>query len=390
MRNFFKRIFKNNSTSSPASQAFANLGLVIFSEGSAYWNTFKPIIEALSRRNAHFSYITLDKNDPAFEIDSQFMKCVFLGRPSFAYAKFIMQKANVMLSTTPNIGTKGYPLQRPQLVKCLAHVFHSVADGSYYHKGSLDNYDVVLMVGDFAERGIREIEASRGLQRKICLAMGLPYLDELAKKVVQQETEKNKENRQTILLAPSWGQKSFLSAYGHEWIRYLAERDYSIIIRPHPQSKISEADMLEKMRDAFSSHKNIYFDDAIDGSASLAAADVLVSDNSSIRFDYAFTYCRPVITLEVPKQSLDAYEWSAMRYHWDAEVEKSLGDSIAWGDYSSTEIGPKLHDCLTRVKQLDPPSIMRLRDRYIANYRRSGEAIAEWAIETCLAMKNEK
>lgn len=384
MRDLVSRLFKGKSNSPSDSKAFENSGLVVFSEGAAYWNTFKPIIEALVRRNFSFIYITMDKNDPAFAVDSPFIKAVFLGGPVFAPAKFATQKAKVMLATTPNIGTRGYPLPRPQFVGCMAHIFHSVADGSLYHKGSLDNYDVVLTIGNFAEKGIREIESLRGLKRKDCVALGLPYLDVLAENAAQQAAPKKEEGQPTILMAPSWGKKGFLSVYGHEFIRQLAEKGYNIIVRPHPQSKISEAEMLDEMKLELAPYKNVHIDEEIDGTVSMAAADVLISDNSSIRFDYAFIYCRPVITLEVPAQNFDVYERADMKYNWETDVEKELGAVIPWGEYSSEALGPKLDESLKALKQLEASKIETIRDNYIANYRGSGDAIAAWAIEACL------
>jgi len=38
--------------------------LVFYSEGSHYWNTFKPVLDELVRRMVPCRYLTSDENDP--------------------------------------------------------------------------------------------------------------------------------------------------------------------------------------------------------------------------------------------------------------------------------------------------------------------------------------
>ena len=123
--------------------------ILMFSEGRSYYYTFKPVIDAFLRRGVPFSYITMDVEDPALTIENDLMNSRYIGTGSAAFARAAGRRADIMLSTTPNIGTPGFPMPRPRRVTNLAHICHGVGDIAMYQKGSLDHYDAVLMVGDF-------------------------------------------------------------------------------------------------------------------------------------------------------------------------------------------------------------------------------------------------
>lgn len=153
--------------------------IIIFTEGKMYWNTFRPIVEALLKRNVSFSYYTMDINDPCLKIDEPNMNNCYIGNGNRAFAKISKLKADVVLSTTPNIGTKGYPISRSKSIKKLVHVFHAFDDLATYHRNSLDSYDAVLLVGEFEKAIIRKLEKLRGLPTKELFEAGLPYFDVL-------------------------------------------------------------------------------------------------------------------------------------------------------------------------------------------------------------------
>ena len=143
-------------------------GIALFSEGRNYWETFREIVDELIRRRVHFAYYTMDLHDPALLIDSEFMHArLFDVKKVASFQKLAKIKARTLLTTTPNIGTPGYPLARPAGVERLVHMFHAFADISDYHVGSLDCCDTVLSVGPYQEKPIREVERARGLKPKV-------------------------------------------------------------------------------------------------------------------------------------------------------------------------------------------------------------------------------
>lgn len=344
--------------------------IVLFSEGKIYWATFKPIIEALVANKVKFRYYTLDIEDPALTIENDFITPKFLGDGVFSLFRWYQIKADILLSTTPNIGTPGYPLKRHDSVKRLVHVFHSINDISAYEKGSLDHYDEVILVGNFQEKSIRQIEKTRDMPEKKLISLGLPYLDEL----VENKTEQNKtDETNTVLIGSSWGSKGCLQSYGTEFIKKIAFAGYHVIVRPHPQSLKTENHLLTKYKKELKNFSNVIWDETISPSPSMNSADILISDTSSIRFDFSFVYEKPVITLDIKSEEMPGYEREDL-------------DEI-WTDTASTEIGfvierENIENIASYVEraltEFSNDKISVFRDSTVKNYGECGKHIAEY------------
>ena len=148
LKSFFYRLIRKPTPEELESLKNASPDIAIFSEGKNYWGTFREIVDELIDRKIHFGYYTMDLHDPALLIDSDYIHAkLFDHRKVASFHKLSNIKAKVLLATTPNIGTGGYPVKRSPHVMKMIHVFHAFADCSAYHIGSLDNYDTVLTVG---------------------------------------------------------------------------------------------------------------------------------------------------------------------------------------------------------------------------------------------------
>ena len=378
LKSFFYRIVSGKGGGDHSRITTADLNsIAIFSEGKNYWNTWRLIVEELIARKVHFAYYTMDLHDPALLIDSEYMHSRLHDKnKSVSYHKLSNIKADILLATSPNIGTPGFPIRRSPNVKKMAHVFHAFADISAYHKGSLDNYDVVLTVGPHQEKYIREVEAARCIKPKTLLPVGLPYFDAQYLALTNNQSIKHSDIR-TILVAPSWGAKGCLKEYGIGFVKELAEAGYDIIVRPHPQSYIAEPEYIAKCQAETARYKNVVWDGETIGSVSMEKSDLLISDTSSIRFDYAFLYGKPVITLDIPKTSQQEY---------DGVYQKTQ-----WGDDAASKIGCVLnHDSigsiLAEVKRLastvrlgsSSSTLLAFRNETISNLGASHKAIVAY------------
>jgi CDP-glycerol glycerophosphotransferase (TagB/SpsB family) len=99
-----------------------------------------------------------------------------------------------------------------------------------------------------------------------------------------------------------------LSRYGERLLSPLAATGWRIIVRPHPQSRVSEAAVLERLAKRYAGAPNLEWDYARDNVGTLSRADVMISDFSGVVFDYVFLFDKPVIYV---KQGLDLRPYDA-------------------------------------------------------------------------------
>ena len=280
--------------------------IIIYGEDKRYYNVFKPIIEELINLEIPTIYYSSSYDDKIFEIKSDFLKSEFIGTGNKAYAKLNFIEADICLMTTPNLDV--FQLKRSKGVKKYVHITHSSAETSTYCLYSLDFFDVVFLNGEHQIRDIRELENKRNTIIKDLYVVGNPYLDELSK--MKETITKENNNKKTILIAPSWGMNCLFRRFGENLLDNIVNSDYNIIIRPHPQSLISDKDIIDKFQNRYKYKNNVEWDFNRVNIYSLSKADIMISDFSGVIFDYAFLFEKPVIipSFTFDKRGTDAIE----------------------------------------------------------------------------------
>ena len=264
---------------------------VIYNEGRQYWNTFKPVVEDFEKRGLPLVYYTSAKDDPVFDQTWQYVKPEFIGEGNKAYARLNLMEADVCLMTTPGLDV--FQLKRSKGVKHYCHVVHMINDATTYKRYGLDYYDSVLLSGEWQGEDIRYLEKLRGLPPKQLVTVGCSYLD------VQKERLASLapvgEHPFTVLVSPSWGASGLLSLYGEKLLDPLAKTGWNIIVRPHPQSKVVEKELIARLQAEYNKNNNIIWDFDPDNIVSISKADIMISDFSSITLDFAFLRNKPFL-----------------------------------------------------------------------------------------------
>lgn len=279
---------------------------VIFSDSKRYWNVFCPVCNELEKRCIKTEYWTMSADDPALGEKYKYINCVYIGNGNSAFAKLNMMNANICLSTTPGLDV--YQWKRSKRVKHYVHITHDVCSVTAYRMFGIDFYDAVLLPNHFIESELRELERKRGLAPKEVTVVGSTYMDGL--RIQYEKYRKNNNLRDdgiSILVAPSWGESSLLNRYGEVFIDALIETGYTVIIRPHPQSFISDFHLIEALKKKYSSNKKIIWNEDNDNFEIMSKSSILISDFSGIIFDFAFTFGRPVIYADT-KLDLSPYD----------------------------------------------------------------------------------
>jgi hypothetical protein len=297
-----------------AAVSLARKAYVIYCEGRQYWNVFKPILDEFEKRQTELCYLTSAQDDPVFTTDYHYIKSEYIGEGNKAFARLNLLAANVVLMTTPGIDV--YQLKRSKAVNHYAHVLHATSDATMYRLFGIDYFDSVLLTGDYQAADIRALEQQRGLPAKNLLTVGCSYLDIYAQKIAAIKSDRGGEGAVsadehppfTVLVSPSWGPSALLAKYGGRLLDPLVKTGWRIIVRPHPQSKKSEAAMLAALEARYKDCSNLVWDYERDNIHSLAKAAIMISDFSGIIFDYTFLRDKPVLYVN---QNIDLRPYDA-------------------------------------------------------------------------------
>lgn len=298
---------------------------VIYNEGNQYWNTFKPVVEEFEARKIPLEYLTSSKTDPVFDQKYNYVKAEFIGEGNSAFAKLNILSAGVVLMTTP--GLQVYQLKRSKNVKHYSHVLHMPNDATTYRLFGLDFFDSVLLTGDYQATDLRYLEEKRGINKKELVTVGCPYLDVYKQNIAEIPAEEN--HPFTVLVSPSWGDVGLLKKYGEKLLDPLSKTGWRIIVRPHPQSKKSEAEMLERLTARYKDNPNIVWDYERQNIFSLKKSDIMISDFSGIIFDYTFLCDKPVMYVNagMDLRPYDAYDLDGKEL-WQYSVLRKFGTEL--------------------------------------------------------------
>jgi len=342
---------------------------VIYTDSKRYWNVFRPICEEFEKRRESIVYLTQSEDDPVFNEKFRYVLPKYIGSGNKAFALLNFLKADVVLSSTPSLDV--FQWKRSKDVMYYIHIPHACSDITLYRLFGIDYYDALLLSGDFQIKQVRKLEELRNLPQKDLKVVGLTYFDEMKKRLSLTEIVKNKVP--IVLVAPTWGKNSILNRFGDRIIDSLKETGYKIIIRPHPQSLLSEKKVID---DLMKHNPDIEWNFDTDNFDVLNRSDIMISDYSGVIFDFALVFNKPVMYASID------FDDSPYDAHW-------LNEPI-WTFSVLPEIGKELRDSdLNHLKTviddcLDNPKYIQAREKVISdswnNIGGAAKAIAEYMI----------
>ena len=351
--------------------------IVIYSESKSYWSTWRPVLHALVDRGVAVTYLTSAEKDPVFEDDYPGLKdkvtARFIGTGNTAYTALGFLEADIFVLTTPGIDV--LQIRRSPGVKKYVHVVHALGDVHTYKLFSFDYYDAVFCSGEGQVKSLRALEAIRKTPAKALPLVGCPYLDGLVERAEKLSTGPEEK---TVIVAPTWGRNGMLTRCDALVPKLLAEAGFHVILRPHPQSFISDKDVIEKVQAELLGFSNIEWDRNPDGFASLSRAAVMVSDVSGVIFDFAFVFLRPVVTIGNGPLK-DGFEaWEVPHEAWETSAMDELGSRLKPGEEArvAETVTKLLADKTDRAAR-----IRELREKNAVNFGCAGGAVADELIQ---------
>lgn len=268
--------------------------LAIFSDDKRYWKYLEPVCRELDRRQIDVIYMTASIDDPVFSNYYPHIKGVYIGSGNRPYTKLNFMKATILLTTTP--GLEVYQWKRSKDVKYYIHMPHGANAMTSIRMFGIDSYDALLLSGQYQFDNTRKLEELRALPPKELVFVGVPYMDVIVERL--KKTPRVLNPVTNVLLAPSWGDTAIFRRFGGKIIDWLLLTGYHIIIRPHPQSFISEIQMIKELKQKYPESDQVEWNTDLDNFDVLNRADILISDFSGTVFEFALAYDKPVICVD--------------------------------------------------------------------------------------------
>lgn len=348
------------------------LPLVIFSDDKRYWKNFEPICRELDQRGVDVVYMTASADDPVLENPYAHIHGEFIGEGNKAFAKLNFLSAGVVLSTTPGLDV--YQWKRSKKVDHYVHIAHAPNDITLYRMFGIDYYDAILLSGDYQIEQIRKLEALRNLPQKELVKVGLPYMDDMARRFADDTVEPNAVR--TVLLAPSWGESAIFARFGSKIISELLKTDYHIIVRPHPQSVTSEKEMLDRLMARFPDSDRLEWNYDRDNYEVLKLSDILISDFSGVLFEFSLVYDKPVIYTNADFDQSMYDSWWLNEKLWTFSVLPDIGTELTEENFGNLEA--VIDDCLNNPRFKENRQIAR--DQTWANCGHGAKAVADYLV----------
>ena len=370
----------------------ANKHLVFYAEGGGFYKYFKPVIEwLLAHSNVVIHYVTNDPKDPIFEKvkgegegEQRRIRPYYIGSVKIIPLMMKMD-ADMVVMTTPDLNT--YQLKRSYVKKDVEYVYidHGTSSMSMvFRKGAFDHFDTIFLNGRFLESEFRKTEELYGTKRKTLVPTGYPYLGEL----MANYRPSAKKPFTQILIAPSHQADNILESCLDEMLDSLAKvPDIRIILRPHPQFVRRFPAKWQAIRAMVTARPGIVLDDDFSKPAALYESDILITDWSSISYEYSLVTKRPSIQVNTPMKVINREYGRIGIEPTDITFRDRIGKALDVADVPS--IGAVVTEMIAHPETF-AAKIEDLLATEFYDPLRAGEVAGQYILDSLIARKDKR
>jgi len=327
--------------------------VVAYVENRNYYPYLEGLIHQL---DGNVSYVTSESEDPHLRMPDTF----YLNKLLPAFMAVTNCKVLVMTMTDLN----SFHIRRSFQSVHYVYVFHSLTSTHMiYRDSAFDHYDSVLCVGPHQVEEIRKREKLYGLKPKKLVEAGYHRLERLCK--AYKEYNK-KDDKVTVLIAPTWGPSNLLNACGKELVESLLNEDYKVILRLHPETV---------KRHQYLDYKDVVLETSVVNMNSLVKADILITDWSGIGLKYAFGTERPVVFIDTPPKVRNTNYKELGIEPIESSLRNKIGVVVSPNEVSSV---PRVISELLTKGASYKERIIELRSKYVFNFGRSAGVGADY------------
>lgn len=341
-----------------------NKHLVFYSESNGFYKYFKGIIEyLLEHTNITIHYITSDYNDNIFKMaeENNQIKAYYIDQKKLITLMMKMD-ADVVVMTMPDL--ENYHIKRSYIRKDIKYIFipHGIDSINLTQRyKSINAYDIFFACGKYQRLEAEKTYELFNLDRKV-YNWGYSLLDDMIAEYEKSKKSKKSKTKQ-ILIAPSWQKDNICDLCLEELLDSLKkENNYEITVRPHPQEVRHMKEKFEALKEKYKGNKNIVIQTDFSANNTIFNADILITDWSSIGYEYAYTTKKPVIFIDAPMKIMNPnYKdidvepiniWSrniigkSLRTDQLNDINKVIKDFLNNGDKYEKKINEMLHDSI--------------------------------------------
>ena len=303
--------------------------IMFYAENKASMNHFQLLIYELTEKmNLQVCYVTSVKNDPIFSSKNQRILPFYIGDGTARTKFFSTLKAKILVMDMPDLG-KLHIKRSDEYPVHYIYLFHSMYSvHSYLRKGAVDNYDTIFCVGPHQVNEIREMEKVYGLKAKKLINYGYGRLDTLLQKKINSQVT-NANSKDLIIIAPSYGDDNLLERCGVKLIDILLKSNFRVMLRPHLRTLRDSTKLIDSIKKKFGKNPNFALETGIIKFDSLNNSLCMISDWSGISLEYAFTFERPVIFIDVPKKVLNPNSSDIVLEPIEISIRNKIGNIVS-------------------------------------------------------------
>ncbi|NLU25166.1 MAG: membrane protein insertase YidC [Clostridiales bacterium] len=311
--------------------SITNKHLVFYSEKSGFYKYFKAEIEwLLEHSNITIHYITSDPDDQIFAIAERQprIKPYYIGQKRLI-TLFMKLDTDILVMTTPDL--ENFYLKRSYVRKDIEYVYTDHSMNSFnmtLREGAMDHFDTIFCAGPYIVDEIRALDKLRKLPEQKTVEIGYPYLDELTE--LYQSSAVKVNSKKQILIAPSHQPGNIMESCLDEMIEELSGHGYQLIVRPHPQYIRRNPDKIQALLKKYSTYpkEELQIQTDFSSNETVYGSDLLITDWSSIAFEYSFATAKPSLFINTPMKVINP-NWEAIGIEpIDLRLRKKLGISL--------------------------------------------------------------
>ena len=347
--------------------------IVFYLENYNYWAYFETIFNSLIKNYNHkIIYLTSDINDKLLKSKDNNFKTYYIGTGIFRTIFFSTLNVKFLVSTLPDLNN--FHIKRSKYKVKYLYLHHSlVSTHMIYNEKAFDAFDIIICAGKHHVKEIRARETILRLKKKKLLELGYPKLD-----YIHKNKKKFNSSNNTILIAPTWNENCLIEYYGKKIINYLINKNFHVVLRPHPITLKKKLKLINQINDMFVKSNKFKLDINLNSLDSILNSDIMISDWSGSALEFAFGLEKPVLFINTEKKILNKNYKILKIIPIEIFIREKIGKLIQVSQID--EIDKHVNSLISK-KDFWKKKIMFESKKWLFTKNKSGEKIAKFLKE---------